>query len=296
MRVPVSPFATAVPEAVDFSGWRLATDDGLADLPSALEKWGYQTVLVFHADLTIDRRSVLESCGLGEDTELAVVVRARSDGTGISRAVYRLTVPLATRSSTTAEFDLVGREIAGRLTLETLLLATDPRPVTPVAASIPGSVLWSHRQKTDLQGSGSQFPTDAIDFSVWGRRNPDAAWELQVDLSEPEALFMSSVRLTLNTARPDVVRLLEGDRGEKSQVLRRVLHWDVTRQLVDHALGSDEVCGLEFDGEARTVTGVLRNLLSIVWPDASIATIQGWRTNDPSRIETHLQQHCRLVP
>lgn len=295
MRVPVPSFKSAPSDAVEFEGWRLVTDDDTVDLPNALEHWSYQTVLSLTGEIDIARCALLEACDLATDSELAIAVRVRSDVTGITRVVYFMPLPPTGECRTTVRFELPGQELAGRLYLETLVVATDPKPLTPVAARVRGSILWSGRQATELQGIGSQFPTDAVDFEQWGRPNRSAGWELQIDLSDPEALFHSAVRLTLNTSRTDIVRLLEGDRSEKIQLLRRTLHWDVTRQLVSAALGHDEVVGAEFDPGARTVSGVLRNLLSMVWPDVPVATLQRWLIDDPSRIETYLQQHCKLL-
>jgi hypothetical protein len=65
--------------------------------------------------------------------------------------------------------------------------------------------------------------------------------------------------------------------------------------MVHVALQSDDVAPLETDPEALSVAGVLRNLLSTVWPLESVVTLRNWLTHEPNRIEVHLQHHCGLL-
>jgi hypothetical protein len=85
-------------------------------------------------------------------------------------------------------------------------------------------------------------------------------------MSDVDSLFMSAARLTLNAGNPTIKRLLDGANDEETTLLRRTLRWDVVRQMLILALSSDDVLAHDFDGSATSVAGVLRNLVSIVWP------------------------------
>jgi hypothetical protein len=100
---------------------------------------------------------------------------------------------------------------------------------------------------------------------------------------------MSAVRLTLNSKHPAIEQLLQGSKEDGTQQLLRTLNWDVTRQLAQVALRSDEVVELDVDFEDVTVAGVLRNLLGRIWPHENTDTLRNWQHESPQRIEVRLQ-------
>lgn len=295
MKVPVSPFLTAPEDAVRHGGWHLSTSAGDSPLPAELDHWDYQTTLELSAPVFVDRAAVTKACGLATDSGLAVLVTAHSDFTRTEQRVCVLDIPQQDTFDLAVRVALPGEQLGGRLTLRTFLVASDPRPVSDLAPSHAGSIIWRTQQKTHLQGIGAQFPTDASDFSVTRPSQTGAAWELRVEMSDLDALFISAARLTLNSGCAPVQNLLEGRQDDQTEQLRRTLRWDVTRQLVDLALGTEEVITAEFDPDATSVGGVLRNVLAAVWPQESPTTIRSWWKNDPSRVELQLQSHCGLI-
>lgn len=295
MRVPVVPFLTPPDGSVSHGGWQIFTADGVAPLPSEMLHWDYQTSIDLAAALFVDRSAVTQACALESSSGLTVLVTAHSDHTRSERPVARLEVPQQDRFDLAIRFDLAGDELGGRLTLNTLLVVTEPRPLDDLAPSRPGSIIWRTQHRTHLQGIGAQFPTDAADFSMTRQADPKAGWELKVDLADGDALFMSAARLTLNSGHPTVARMLQGQKNDLTVQMRRTLHWDVTRQLVAMALASDEVISAEFDPDATSVTGVLRNLLASIWPKDSPVTVRRWWETNPSRVELRLQGHCELI-
>jgi len=295
MRVPIVPFLTPPPSAISHGGWFLTTVDGDTPLPDEISHWDYQTVLELAAPVSVDRTVVTQSCQLEWDSGLAVLVMAKASHTNAEIVAQRLDVPTRDSFDLAVEVALDGAELGGRLTLETLLVVTDPKPLGPLAANQPGSILWRQRHWTELEGVGAQFPTDTADFSHM-HRDPRAGWELRVDLTDPDARFMSAVRLTLNSGNAAISRLLKGEKDERTDQLLRTLNWDVTRQMAFLALETEEVAALEVDHEAVSVAGILRNLLAAIWPHESIVTLQRWKEIEPSRLEVHIQHHCGLMP
>jgi hypothetical protein len=294
MRIPVVPFLTPPDNAISHGGWFLATVNGDIPLPSDLSHWDYQTVLELAAPVSVDRRVVTNACQLEWDSGLSVLVLARSNHTKAELVAARLDVPLSDNFDLPIELRLEGRELGGRLTLETLLVSKAPKPCGALAPQHPGSILWRRTHWTNLEGVGAQFPTETIDFTATGR-DPRAGWELRIDLDDPEALFMSSARLTLNSGHPAIGKLLRGEKDEGTAQLLRTLNWDITRQMVHVALQSEDVAALETDPDALSAAGILRNLLATIWPLESVVTLKNWLIHEPNRIEVHLQNHCGLL-
>lgn len=295
MKVPVAPFLIAPEDGVRHGGWQLSTPEGDTPLPAELSHWDYQTTLDLSAAVFVDRHAIAMACGLEIDSGLKILVTAHSDFTRTEQRVCALEIPKQHTFDLAVRVELAGDQLGGRLTLRTFLVVTDPRPVSELAPSHAGSIVWRAQQRTHLQGIGAQFPTDASDFSITRPSQPDSAWELRVEMSDLDARFISAARLTLNSACLPVQHLLEGRLDAQTDQLRRTLRWDVTRQLVDLALGSEDVITAEFDPDATSVGGVLRNVLARVWPQESPITIRSWWNDDPSRVELQLQSHCGLV-
>ena len=167
-------------------------------------------------------------------------------------------------------------------------------PEDLLAPAQPGSILWRAKSSVRLEGIGAQFPTDTSDFTITRPKDINAGWILEVDLSDLDALFMASARLTLNSAVPAVKRMIQGSPDEDVKQLRRVLHWDITRQMVMMALENEDVVHSDFDPEATSVGSVLRNLISTIWPVDSPVTVRNWWRTDPSRVEVRVQSRSGL--
>src|SRR5690606_14364692 len=178
---------------VSHGGWYVTTAQGDIPLPSEMPHWDYQTVLELAAAVSVDRRLVTEACSVEWKSKLHVLVMARSSHTNVQIQAAKLEVPLSDAFDLAVKVSLDGRHLGGRLFLETLLVATDPKPIGPLAPRHPGSILWRKQHWTDLEGIGAQFPTESIDFQRSGR-DPRAGWELRIDLSDPDARFMSAAR------------------------------------------------------------------------------------------------------
>lgn len=294
MKETIAPFAVPSPDVVDHGGWRLTGVDGEHPLPADVEHWDYQTVMTLSAPVSVDRLRALEEASLEEDSELAVLVTIRSDHTGSQRRVALIPVPPQARYDLAIEFDLEGADLGGRLDLNTFLVAIVPVPTTKLGARRPGSVLWRTRHRTHLEGTSSRFPTDSADFSLSRPAQASAGWALHIDLSDPVASFMSSVRLTLNSGQAPIQDLLKGVSDPRTDLLRDTIRWDVTRQLAFAALASDEVRDGPPDPDATTIAGVLRQVLATIWPHDEPTVLRRKLEAEPEAVEVQLQAHTRL--
>ena len=260
MKIPIPPFLVAPETAVDFSGWKLIAPGGDIPLPSELEDWDYQTTLNLVASMSIDRGDLLAACELDADSQLSLLVTAHSNSTRTTEQFRLETVPLGDGFDLQIRAAIPGEEFGGRLTIHTFLLVTDPRPTSRLAPQHSGSIIWRTRQSTLLQGVGSQFPTDAIDFGLFPLLDNRAGWKFEVDMADLETPFLAAARLRINAGDPTMLAVLNGATDPRSADIRRLLKWDITRQMVSLALGAEDVLSLEFDPEASSVAGVLRNV------------------------------------
>lgn len=295
MRTTIPPFLVAPEGAVNHAGWTMHGGSGDVPLPLEVEHWDYQSVLRLSAAVSVNRSAILEACDLDPTSGISVIVMARSDHTNAQRCATRIALAEQPSYDLAVELDLPGEELGGRLTLDTLLVASQPRARSALSPRRAGSILWRTRHHTYLEGTSGRFPTDTADFSDTRKHAASAGWHLHVDTTDLDGSFMSAVRLTLNTGSQVIRDLLAGISSPETDLLRRIIRWDVTRQLAIIALRMEDVVSLPHDPEARTLGGVLRHVLATVWPDEDPLVVQKrWRTT-PELVELHLQHHARIL-
>jgi hypothetical protein len=295
MRATFVPYLESPQDLISHSGWRIIDGAGEQALPAAVPHWDYQTTLCCAAAVSVQRDAILHRCELAADTGLVVAVTARSDHTNAHGLVRWLEVPLQPRYDLAVELELPGHTLGGRLDLVTQVVVAHPRPLSTLAARRPGSILWRTEHRTLLEGSAPRFPTDAADFRQTRPQSVDAGWYLHLDSTDPDASFMSAVRLTVNTASERMRRVLAGDADPEVLLLLRTLRWDVTRQLILRAVEWDDVEDGPPDHESTTVVGVLRSLLAQVWPLDEPSVLRKRFTESPELVELQIQHHARLL-
>lgn len=290
MKISVSPFYIPDQNSVVHSGWFFSRNGSSEALPEELDAWDFQTVLSLQADIKIDRSLILAQCRLGKESQFRVVVKAKSDSTKADMLVLNAVAPADADVSIPLRLDLPGAELGGRLTLTTFVLVDTSISLDPLSPHQRGSILWKHSAHIYLQGIGAQFPTDAEDFRSSRPDIPDALWQLDADISDPDASFANAVRLSMNTSQPAVQRLLQGIPTPENKQLQHLLDIDVTRQLAVLAVQSNDVMDREPDHEDPSVAAVLRCLLQQLWPQIPDPHVlrKLWDT-EPSKFEAHVQ-------
>lgn len=294
MRVPISPFVTPDPSIVSEASWFIEVDGEVRLLPASVPLWDYQSELQLQYFLQFDLNAFLAQCNLSASSQLALILTVRSDQTKIERKLAEIVLSPSDRGESRTKVRVSGSDLGGRLTLESQIVVKDAVPLNPLAASRPGSILWRSLAHTVVEGESGQFPTDASDFGISDPKFKDAGWILKVYPHDIESSFMSSVRLHLNTGQEPIRKLLAGSRDPATAQLSRFLDNDITRQLVYHALRSEEICNLDPDPEGTTYGLVLRNLLEVLWPGSRTSTLRLWFNDSPERIEVQIQAARRV--
>ena len=295
MKARAAPYLVPTPESVNHAGWHLRTPLGEVPLGAEVAHWDYQTRLGLVAAVSVDRRSILDQCKLGDATTLEIQVFAHSSHTNARGLASAIEVPPQAVYDLAVEIDLAGHTLGGRLTLETMLVARAPEPMAPIAAQRAGSILWRQKHHTHLEGEGARFPTDAYSFSSVFPQAPNALWRLSIDDSDPLRSFMGSVRLALNTDSPEIKALLTGSDPEQSPPLVRMIRWDVLRQLIYFGLRSDWLDDSVPDPEDPSLASVIAGSIRSVFPHDPPSAVCARLIEAPDVVEIAIQDHERLA-
>lgn len=293
-----APFLVAPDQLLHHSGWEWRAHAGgtWAPLPEEIRDWDANTELSLAAQVEGDTAAILRACDLSASTNLALVVTAKSSSTKLELHLATLPIAMDAPSPLRVDVSVPAGEMGGRMTLSTFLIATLPAPLGLLAAREPSAILWRHQQSTLLEGIGSQFPTQPEDFRTSRPSRADAGWELVIDTTDPDAVFMSCVRLLINTGKPAMMRVLAGESDSQTRQLLTYMNWDVTRQLVHAALSLDEVILNESTVDPLSLVGVLKHVLSSVWPLESARVLKRRWSEEPWRLEAEIQSQCQVVP
>lgn len=295
MKLSVPPFRTAKDEHAEFLGWYFAGDGEPSPLPDELEVWDYQTTIQLTSRIDVNLPALLSWCDLGAGSRIACLVTAKSSRTSVEVAVSLTELQSAEAQSLPLSATIAGQEMGGRLTITTSLIVLDAQPLTLVSPRQPGSVLWSVKHHTHLQGTGSQFPTYAESFSERYPELREASWFLYIDTMDLDASFLSSVRLILNADKPQIRKLLQGATDSTTKLLQRTIDTDVTRQIVQRALAIPEILDVDADFAESDLLHGLRNCLQMLWPGQSAEQLVNEHKQSPWTLEAKIQASRKLV-
>lgn len=249
----------------------------------SLESWDYSSDLEVFWTLAVEKRRLLEECGLGPSTDLKIGFRWRSAKTTLYESSIR--GPLVDGRNNIRVG--IPSELAGGkldISLYVLLMSMYPHECSPLAASRPGSILWSESQHVFLEGVGSRFPIVAVDFP--GGEMQKGMWEFSVATTDLEASALGSFNLRINSKHPSVRKLLDSPNDAQSKVLLATLKADLYRQLILWALRE----GPELRSyEADTVGGVLWSTFNRYFPESDFEEMSNSMASTPWRVEARIQ-------
>lgn len=295
MRVAVLPFALAAENSVSFiTRWQDVRHGKAQEVTETIPEWDHMAVLSLHAAIEVDVGAVLSSAHLGKRTGLAVEVSAGSSSTRMRGPVWMEKITSDQTHVLDIAIDLSGSEIGGRLDLITQVVVVQPDSEDQLSASLPGTIIWRHRQSVLLEGDASQFPTETADLSAPRYNVPQAGWLLHVadnlDLSAAAA-----IRLVVNETHPMMQQVLEGAETPMTVAALGVMRWDVARQLIELALDNDEFIERYDTFDEDTLGWLLAAILGAYFPGESPRAMRAGRDSDRSRFETRLQDHAKVL-
>lgn len=257
-------------------------------LPAELEGWDFFTNLAIRVRLEASLNEARQDCGLDSSCVLNGLVRWRSSRTGLQGASESLPLVQGTNNLL---LDLDSSELGGRLSLRVVVTsgkAIDGK--NPLAPHRTGVILWEEFRSVVLEGEEERFPVELHDFKGEGLKGPGAAWVLHWDSTDPERSASAAVRLWLNTRHPALEKLIG---AELDPVVLSVLKHDVTRQLIERALDTEELADSEWS--PGSLGAALIERVKAVFPGMSLDECRAMRRKSPDDYESRLQNASGLL-
>lgn len=281
------PYAVPAPGQIGFGPWWITTDtESVSVTDDLVQGWDHTVDLEVGVEIDADPAVLVEACSLGDGSRFRAVLGWHATGSGLRGLVAGATLDDVGRTIVRGQLD--GPNLGGILRLTAVVVLE--RAVSPgrVAPTEPGSVLIRDHRSWTLEGIGSRFPVELVDFRAAGIRNPSAAWVLRWDRRDPEWDAHAAVRFQLNSGHP-LVALMKDPDAEGAETVHSVMRRDLLRELVIGALDLDGF-SIEVRGWPEGSLGeALSVLISGVFPDLSIEEVRALRNDDPAGFEAVLQ-------
>jgi hypothetical protein len=134
-----------------------------------------------------------------------------------------------------------------------------------------------------------------LDFHAAPVAQPDSAWWLYHDFSDPDASPLGALRLYVNTAHPQMSRLVTGADDQSTQLVTSVLRWDVGRTMIHAALDSPAFVDGWGDFRPGSLGEAVEQLLSLIWPSHDPASLRAMRAEDRGIFDARLQGRLSLL-
>jgi hypothetical protein len=269
--------ASGKPQVI--AGGQRAEDGRLAD-------WHYLSDVSVEWSLSVDLPGVQEDCHLPPDAEVGVVLSWRSNRTNLRNS---LPVRPAADGENFLRTSIDGTTLSGTLTVEAEVVLCRPgTPITPLAPSRPGALLWSVSEQVVLEGTGGRFPTISTDFAAEGiAGNGAGMWYLQISDTDLLANCTAALVLYVNNSNPNMREVLAGDSSARASQLIAFMTYDVYRQLMEVAMRNPE-----FDDRVQYEQGslgdMLVTLLRMFFPGKNIVQLRRDHDLSPSDVEAEL--------
>ena len=289
----VHPYRRPADDVVRATPWTLAGE--LTELADDLPDWDYDTVLPLRRTLVVDGARARKEAGLEDDADLAVSVRWTASGSLLRGRAWQEQVPPTDGVELAVEFDLPGRDLGGTLTLDFVLVLTDPGSTTSrIAPRRPGSVLWADRRDVRLRGDATQFPIVVTDFAEVGYPS-DAPWMLDVNGGLEDAA-LGSLLLLVNEKRKSVVDVVTGRAAgdpARSAAVLSMLRSETLRGLVERAV-VDEAFDVSADYPTGSTGAVLQAVLRQHFDD-DLESLRREHTQEPAYFAARIQAAAGLL-
>lgn len=291
----VFPYLRPPDDVVAVGPWSRLTPDGAEPIPDALVDWDYSTTLSLHRPLTVDGLRVRRLSGLSIDAAVDVTVQWYATGSALRGRAWRTALPAEDAFETVIEFRMPGDDLGGTLELVTSVTLRESFPgASPAAATRPGSVLWSDRQRVVLEADNTLFPIATADFHDLPYPS-GAGWYLHID-EDLRGAALGSILLLVNE-RHDVVMHAVEAASSPSEADRRVLSTlraDVLRVLLDRALTLDDLKE-ETDYPAGSLGALLINVVRNAFPAFSVEALRRERETAPALFSSRVQESAKLL-
>ncbi|MEU5258437.1 hypothetical protein [Amycolatopsis sp. NPDC021455] len=294
MSMQAPPYRTAPAGSVVAGPWQWLIDDVPTELPDALSDWDYRMDLSLRQTVTVDVGLVRQATGLSPTAKLTLAMIWTASGSGLKAAGDRIPLPASGIANVDLTAVLPGNQLGGVLGLETTLVlaefADDGGLASPRRA---GSILWTSKYETRLQGDAPLFPIAVVDFAKT-QYPEDAGWHVEIG-GDLETATMGALLLLVNERKRVLVDAMRNAAKPRpvDRVVLSSVHADVARTLVEHAL-NDQDFSLEVDFGEETIGSTLQALVGRFFPGQSLTHLRRQQAQSPTSFATDLQHAVRI--
>lgn len=266
-------------------------------LPVCLPEWDPATDISLSRTLRLDVAAIWGACSLAADDALLIVAEWTSEGTNLKGYVRSEPISFSTEAIVNLVLDIKGKNLAHAVVVRcrlVLLPGSYPRE-SPLAPSLHGSVLWNDEHRLVLEGEGSRFPMEQIDFASLPGIPLGASWHLDWSPLDPEMPLSAAMRLYLNSRHVHVIQAVAASEPTEEQLmLRKTILWDVARQLVVGMLDNpDFTVGGHGEGTLGRAVSVM---LQIHIPGETASGLRSLKESRPAVFESVLQSAFHPYP
>lgn len=298
MRSSLLPHLVAPAVSWHLGEWRLPDGTALRRPSSRIDHWDYNFPTTFVSDVRINAPMIVDACKLGAGASLMLLTVAMFSVSELPVVTASEPVDASGISTVEATLEIDPHVAGGTLTLERQIVL-DEQGASPsrLAARRRGAVLLhegSEALRVQLEGEGSRFPTELMDFEEAGIEDSSALWYLDVDTSRLDDPVSSAVRLYVNSSHPAVKRMHDAD-SEVGSAVSSVMAWDVARQLVRTVL-TDPYFG-EDSGiyEEGSVGDVVERLIQFYLSGDDVEGVRRLLNEQPGIFERRMQHATRVL-
>ena len=287
----IIPFLTPSDELVTCEPW-LLIEPREEVLPTLFPEWDSATDLRLKRCLKIDLSGIWQTCNLLPRDTLVLVTEWASDGTSLRGVSDKKILSHGQEPDLEIEIQIPGSELSQSLVLKTRLIffPSEDGQRNKLSPHLPGSILWEDLYKVALEGEGSRFPMETINFERLNGVPLNANWHLSWLPYEPELQLSANVRLYLNSNSEDVIKALtESKPTEKHLAIRKIIFWDVGRRLVKGMLENKDFHGRDDSYPLGSLGLAVTSMLEIYFPNESIDGLRALLRSNPDLFETVLQ-------
>jgi len=291
------PYRRVAAHHVSHEPWQSQTGGKAGPLGLELPHWDYNVDLRLIRSLTVLEEDVRADCRLTPRDLVSVAVVWRAGGS-IVRGCSSL-IPLGNSRELreiTLNAEIAGHLLASSVQISTQILLTEEgQSRDPLAPRYPGSILWEDTTTVLLEGSGSRFPMEVVDFNGVNWAPYGAAWYLTWRPDNLHLPFLRNVRLFINASNPAVLAAVRSTEPNREHALiRSAIYCDVARQLLRGALSNEDfVENPDSFLEGSTGLAVLR-LVKGFFPGERPAGLRNTMLSRPEHFDGQLQGTFRL--
>lgn len=294
-KIDALPYLVADTNDVVAEEWLLGEEGHERPIPGILREWDSLTNLSVSRHVRIDVHGLLARCGLPAAAEIMLVISWLSPGTTLKeRGASALLTTASGTMATTLRMSIPAPKLAGGLLLLTRLVLKRPgKNASPLAARMPGSILWEDTYSTKLEGIGARFPMEFADFTDQGFP-PGAGWRLYWR-HDFNAQLMGSLWLLINSKHERLRNVVSGGSTDpQARAIMETIQFSVARDLIVGALRSEEFLDSDQNFPSGSVGEAVRMLIRRVFGNETTRNLVELYKNEPERFDCQLQDRLHL--